>query len=168
MFASRARVADYPHHLSTFDYIGTYRYFLTFCTCNRQPAFLDADAVAIVHAQILRACSDKSFLIHAYCYMPDHLHMLVEGTAADSTLKGMIARAKQYSGFYYKQAFGKQLWQRYGYERTLRHDEETLVIARYIVANPIRASLANSLGEYPHWGSSTWTREQLIDYVRAG
>jgi REP element-mobilizing transposase RayT len=35
--------------------------------------------------------------------MPDHLHLLVEGTHEDSDLKAFVARAKQYSGFYFRQ-----------------------------------------------------------------
>jgi putative transposase len=30
-----------------------------------------------------------------------------------------------------------------------------LSAARYIVANPLRAGIANSLAEYPHW-DATW------------
>ena len=39
--------------------------------------------------------------------MPDHLHLLVEGKSADSDAKQFIARAKQYSGFYYSRRTGR-------------------------------------------------------------
>jgi len=32
-----------------------------------------------------------------------------------------------------------RLWQRYGFERVLRDDEATLVVAKYILENPLRA-----------------------------
>ena len=32
-------------------------------------------------------------------------------------------------------------------------DEDLKSIARYIVANPLRAELAQEIGEYPHWDS---------------
>jgi len=157
---------DYPHHLATFDYVGLYRYFLTFCTFERNRLFVAADAIGIVHEQILRAAAIETFALHAYCYMPDHLHLLVESQRDDCNLKRFVARAKQYSGFYFRRANRQRLWQRYGYERVLRTEEQTIVVARYVVENPVRAGLVVSPLDYPFWGSSTWLREELVEYVR--
>jgi hypothetical protein len=61
------------------------------------------------------------------------------------------------------------LWQRYGFERVLRSDEATPIVARYTIANPVRAGLAQSPADYPFWGSFLYTREQLLEYIeRAG
>ena len=108
----------------------------------------------------------EGFAIHAYCYMPDHVHFVVEGECHDSDLKCLISRAKQYSGFYFKKATRQKLWQRYGYERVLRNDEERMAFIRYVIENPVRARLVASPLDYPHWGSSTHPREELLDYVR--
>jgi putative transposase len=82
--------------------------------------------------QVLRAAGDQSFELTAYCFMPDHLHLLVEAQCQQSDCKDFIKRAKQYSGFHYKKQIGRPLWQRYSYERTLRVEDETLSVARYI------------------------------------
>ena len=37
------------------------------------------------------------------------------------------------------------------YDHALRQEEDMQKIARYIVANPIRAGLVNKVGDYPHW-----------------
>ena len=157
---------EYPHHLPAFDYVGVQRYFLTFCTYERNALFTNASAVAIAHGQIMRAITEENFAIHACCYMPDHLHLLVEGQRDDSDLKRFISHGKQYSGFHFKRATRQRLWQRYGYERVLRSEEDTIVVARYIVENPVRARLVKSALDYPFWGSSTWLREELVEYVR--
>jgi hypothetical protein len=47
------------------------------------------------------------------------------------------------------------------FERVLRSDEQTGVVARYILENPVRAGLAATLLEYPYSGSSTYSREHL-------
>ena len=159
-------MSEYPHHLRTFEYVGLYRYFLTFCTFERNPHFASATNVDTVHEQILRVALVEHFALNAYCYMPDHLHVLIEAQRDDCDLKRFVARAKQYSGFYFKRATKHALWQRYGYERVLRNDEETIVVARYIVENPVRAGLVASPLDYPFWGSSTWSREELIEDVR--
>jgi putative transposase len=155
-----------PEHLKTFDYLGLHQYFLTFCTYERRRLFLDSDAVDAVRTQIQRAASDQSFAVIAYCYMPDHAHMLVEGQADDSDCRQFISRAKQYSGFHYKAAFGQRLWQRYGYEHTLRSDESAISVARYIVENPIRARLVERIDEYPFSGSGVYSIEQIVEAVQ--
>ena len=84
--------------------------------------------------------------------MPDHVHLLVEGVRADSDLRRFRAAAKRYIGFYYKQQYGQILWQRYGYERVLRSQEQPLDVVRYIPANPLRAGLAKNINKFqiPH------------------
>ena len=77
----------------------------------------------------------------AHCFMPDHLHAAVEGRNENADLKAFVARMKQCTAFYFKKTFGSQLWQRYGYEHVIRHDEPTRAITRYILENPIRAGL---------------------------
>jgi putative transposase len=108
-----------PEHLKTFDYLGSNRYFLTFCTFERRHIFLTHERADAVCEQFLRAAVDEGFAILAYCFMPDHVHLLVEGQATDSDCRRFIARAKQLSGFHFQKVFGQRLWQRYGFERTL-------------------------------------------------
>src|SRR5207248_1955314 len=121
-----------PGHLTSFDYRGLYRYSLTFCTDYRRRLFVDGANVAIALPQILRAASENHFAVLAYCFMPDHLHLVVEALDDQADCRNFIKKAKQYSGFYFSQARGQKLWQRYGYERVLRDDEATLDVVRYI------------------------------------
>jgi len=160
------RMPEYPRHLTTFDYVGPFQYFLTFCTFDRNRLFVTPAAVRIVHDQILRACVTEGFEIPAYCYMPDHAHFVMEAQRPDANLKRFVTRAKQYAGFYFKRATERPLWQRYGYERVLRNEDETVLFIRYVIENPVRAGLVNSPLDYPYWGSSRWSREELLDYVR--
>ena len=156
-------VPRHPQHLKAFDYVGEYRYFLTFCTCYRHPIFTAPKAVDAVRTQILRAATEESFDVIAYCFMPDHMHLLISGSLPTSDCLRYIARAKQYSGFYYQKQFGERLWQRYGFEHVLRAEEDTFKVARYILENPIRAGLVSSIRDYPYIGSSCYSIEQLFD-----
>jgi REP element-mobilizing transposase RayT len=118
--------ARHPEPLKAFDDLGFYRYFLTFCTFHRRHLFTNAERVELVRTQILRACTGERMAIIADCYMPDHLPLLVEGHAEVSDCRRFISRAKQFSGFHFQKQFGERLWQRYGYERSLRGDEGSL------------------------------------------
>ena len=37
------------------------------------------------------------------------------------------------------------------YDHVLRNDEDVRATARYIVADPLRAGLVDSIGDYPLW-----------------
>jgi REP element-mobilizing transposase RayT len=168
--ASIARPLDmsprHPEHLSDFDYQGLYRYSLRFCTIGRQEISIAQSVVDLVYEQFLRAAREASFALITYCLMPDHVHLLVAGTSEDADCKEFIARAKQYSGFYYKKLQRRRLWQRYGFERVLRDDEATLVVARYILENPVRAGLVTDPRHYPFLGSAVYSLEEILCAVQ--
>jgi len=91
------------------------------------------------------------------------LHLLIEGETDASDCRAFIARAKQYSAYYFKRRVWMPLWQRYGHEHVLRSDQATLAVARYIVGNPLRAGLVDRIEEYPFFGSSRYSKEELIE-----
>jgi putative transposase len=129
--------------------------------------FVEPEPVELVTAQFLRAAAELSFDLIAYCFMPDHVHVVAEGKSEDADLKRFVSRAKQLSGYHYGQRFGKRLWQRYSYERVLRDDESTRDVVRYVLENPVRAGLVDAIEKYPFIGSSVYSREDLIDFAYA-
>jgi REP-associated tyrosine transposase len=152
-----------PGHLKAFDYRGLHRYSLTLCTDYRRRMFVEPSVVTLVTEQILRAATETGFAVIAYCFMPDHLHLLVEGIRDDADCLRFIKFAKQYSGYYYSKLRGEKLWQRYGFEHVLRDDELVPVIARYILQNPVRAGLVVDPRNYPYSGSQMYSLEELLE-----
>ena len=51
--------------------------------------------------------SALNFKVWAYCFMPDHLHLLLEGETKEADLKRLIVLFKQASGFGYKKNVGR-------------------------------------------------------------
>src|SRR5438876_10258066 len=94
-----------PGHLTAFDYLGLHRYSLTFCTNRRAKHFVSHDRVDLASTQFERAEAECAFATIAYCFMPDHVHLLVAGLMETSDCLEFIDRAKQYSGFYFKKTF---------------------------------------------------------------
>jgi putative transposase len=152
-----------PARLTTFDYRGCHQYFLTFCTRDRRHLFVLADCVAVTYLQFLRAAEGSGMSVLAYCFMPDHVHLLVEGVADDADGRLFVARAKQLSGFHFKRQFGVPLWQPFGFERTLRPDECALRVAKYILENPVRAGLVTQVRDYPFLGSNVYSVEEILE-----
>jgi len=83
--------------------------------------------------------------------MPDHLHWLVE--LSDVDLSRLVLRVKSCSAIALNRALGQcgRLWQKGFHDHALRKDEDLRAVARYVVANPLRAGLVDSVGDYPHW-----------------
>jgi putative transposase len=143
-------------------YVGEQRYFLTFCTDGRHPAFKDAAPVATVLEKFLLAAAERAFEIIAYVFMPDHVHLLVEGKDGTSDLCSFVHLAKQRSGYEYSQTTGKRLWQPSYWDHVLRDEESTWDVARYICDNPVRKHLVEKWDDYEFLGSGVMTRNEFI------
>lgn len=84
--------------------------------------------------------------------MPDHLHWLFqlnERETLSATIKRLKARSSLSIGRHVE--LGSPVWQRGFYDHAIRRDEDILAVARYIVANPLRAGLVEHIGDYPLW-----------------
>ena len=80
-----------PLRLRGFSYRGIHRDFLTFCTFDRHPHFADGAIVAVALSQILRVAENEHFAILAYTFMPDHVHLLLEGMSLDADVRRFMA-----------------------------------------------------------------------------
>jgi putative transposase len=151
-----------PPRIKGFSYLGPYRYFITFCTLDRAAVFLDIRLGQSVVWQFRRTCREKSFVILAYCVMPDHVHLLLEGSDAGSNLLALIKTAKQSSGQRFAAGMKRPLWDEGFHDHVLRPEEDPKRFARYVIENPVRAGLVKSPMDYPLSGSDRWTMQELI------
>jgi len=125
-------------------------YLITTVTRHRIPWFDDLLAArALIRA--LHAESRNANTL-AFVVMPDHLHWLMSlsGTAS---LDAVVQNVKSVSSHRVNRLLQRRgpLWQPGFHDHALRHEEDLLATARYVVGNPIRAGLVQSIGEYPHW-----------------
>jgi len=127
-------------------------------TAARLPVFIDYDLGSKCATLLEDSAAKSGFNVLAYCFMPDHAHLLIQGNTAGSYLVGFIQRFKQASGFCYKRDTGRQLWQSSFFDRVLRKSEDAGVIADYILDNPRQdglkldhAAFALRGGAYYEW-----------------
>ena len=132
------------------------------CTRHRFPSFRDASVVSDTLRHFRRAAESEGFAILAYCFMPDHAHLLVEGLFDTSNLRRFTKRAKQHSGAAYALRHGTPLWQEGYYDRVLRKDNDAREVARYILWNPVRAGIVDAPVSYPFLGSDVWRVDDLL------
>jgi len=138
--------------LQTFDYTGPYAYSITINADGGRPYFRDARFVRFC-IQTLHGKGDAhGFEVIAYCFMPNHVHLLVVGLTEFSRLQPFMQQFKQITGFAFKQEHGAPLWHRSYYDRVLRKDEDLQTVAAYIWANPVRIGLVQTAEDYPYSG----------------
>ena len=151
-----------PPRLGGFRYVGCQRYFLTVCTFARRRQFVGAHVVGVAYREFLRTSTEFDFAILAYCFMPDHAHLLVEGTADDADFRRFAAMSKQRSAYYTRSLIVGRLRQPGYFERVLRDEDDTFNVARYILHNPVRAGLVTSPADYPFLGSAVLAKDDFI------
>ena len=126
-------------------------YLLTAVTHQRQHIFQDWLIGRLLVREFRKAQEDKDATSLAWVVMPDHFHWLVELQSGD--LPRLMQRTKTRSARAVnkaRQSFGV-LWQKGYFDRALRREEDLKAMARYIVANPLRAGLVEHIGQYPLW-----------------
>jgi putative transposase len=129
-------------------------YSITTVTIGRTAFFLDfatgcAAARCFENARFL---GDAQML--AWVLMPDHTHWLIQLGERDR-LATVVNRIKSASAREVNRALGRTgaVWERAYHDHALRREEDVVGLARYIVANPIRAGLATRVCDYPFWNA---------------
>ncbi|MBH3426590.1 REP-associated tyrosine transposase [Pseudomonas alkylphenolica] len=126
-------------------------YLLTTTVEHRKPVFADFHLARMVVEQLRQTQDCNLAKSLAWVVMPDHIHWLVE--LQHVTLDALMRRMKCRSTGLINKSSNRhgRLWQKGFHDRALRREDDILAVARYIVANPLRAGLVSRVGDYPHW-----------------
>ncbi|MOA25030.1 Transposase IS200 like protein [compost metagenome] len=126
-------------------------YLLTSITRDRVPIFDNFHAARCIPKQFRQAQLEGAARTLAWVVMPDHVHWLIE--LRQGSLACLMRRFKSRSrcALYKLGALQGGLWQPGYHDHGLRREENVCAVARYVVANPLRAGLVKRLGDYPHW-----------------
>ncbi len=126
-------------------------YLITSVTAGRNEFFSDW-RIGRLLAHELKASDENGFTESlAWVIMPDHLHWLFRLENPD--LSKTIQRVKFKSALRINHYLCRRdpVWQRGFHDRALRQEEDLLSAARYVVANPLRSGLVDTIEKYPLW-----------------
>jgi putative transposase len=147
--------------LKSFSYRGLHRYLITLTTSSRLRYFAVAEDAGALASQIPPFFSARHFEVVAYCIMPDHVHLVLEGRSDDADLRETIRVWKQVTSYEWKQRTASPLWQPGFHDRVLREGDDARPIVRYVLYNPVRAGLVVTAADYPWSGSLRFTVAEL-------
>jgi putative transposase len=80
--------------LKYFNYVGTYAYFVTILTKDYATYFKEAEVVDGAIDILNGTAGSEKFNVLIYCFMPDHLHLLIQGIDDNSNLRKFIGLFK--------------------------------------------------------------------------
>ena len=141
--------------LPALNYVGMREYFVTICCHGREPLFARRENALPILEQLQSSAGQHSFAVHAYCCMPDHLHILAAGSSESSDLLSFVNSFKEHTGYEFTQRTGRPLWQFKFYDHILRGGDGIERVAWYIWMNPVRKGLCAHPAEFPYSGSFT-------------
>jgi REP element-mobilizing transposase RayT len=93
----------------------------------------------------------EDYVLHAWCVMPNHVHVLVQPRDG-RTLKSIVQVWKSVAA--HAPNAPKPLWQKNYFDRFMRDDEQVWVTVNYIEANPVAAGFVVRKEDW-RW-SSAW------------
>jgi REP element-mobilizing transposase RayT len=123
-------------------------YFITIATLSRASLFTRYETASLA----AKGFYDQNLAPHAetlaYVVMPNHIHWLMQLKEHGDLHEAVrIYKAKV------SLLLGKKAWQPGYHDHALRSEENLLSVARYLVANPLRAGLCAKIGDYPYWNA---------------
>jgi putative transposase len=120
-----------PRRLDAFDYAGFYRYHVRIATWNRVRHFTDGEVAGMACGRLLTCAATCEVAVNAYCFMPDHVHLLLAGRCPDARLRMFVGAWKQNTRYAFtRMRTGARLWQPSYFERVLRDFEGNETVAR--------------------------------------
>lgn len=150
-----------PNRLTPKSYLGQRAYFLTLCAGQRRKLFTRPGLVATLLAVLRATCCAHFFNVYAYCFMPDHVHMILTGGSDSSSLARLMQVFKSLASREARKIGLANLWQKGFYDHILRTGDSLDAAAWYVFMNPVRAQLAPRAEDWPFSGSFVFEWKNL-------
>lgn len=119
---------------------------------NKQTIFFDNEDMARIHSTLLRFKKTSDYLLYAYCFMPNHIHLLIR--EKQEPISRIMQKTSSSFVFWYNQKYercGHLFQERYKSE-VVEDDQYFLTLLRYIHQNPLKSGKAQKVEDY-RWSS---------------
>ena len=119
---------------------------------NKQTIFFDNEDMARLHSTLLRFKKTSDFQLYAYCFMPNHIHLLIR--EQHEPISRIMQKISSSFVFWYNQKYercGHLFQERYKSE-VVEDDQYFLALLRYIHQNPLKPGMVQKVEEY-RWSS---------------
>lgn len=141
-------IRERRHRLARDAYRGQVAAVFHACLAGRRAAFADGRVVAAARDMLLEAAERNGCLVLAYCFMPDHVHVIMRGLGEESDLWKAMVRFKRMSGPWLRREVGVR-WQKDFYDNVLVPEVVEKEI-EYVLLNPVQEGLVRDWWDHPY------------------
>lgn len=121
------------------------------------PRWLSQPEIADVVKEALHYRDGKVFDLHAYCIMPNHVHVVFEPSSKSEChsdllpLNKIMQSLKRHTARQANLILGREgaFWQDESYDRVIRNNEEYIWTINYVLENPVKAGLVSQWDKWP-------------------
>jgi len=146
-------IRERPHRIPQGTYVGVVNVAFTACVIDRQVIFDSDDVVTAFVGMLTGALAKFACSSPVYCFMPDHLHVIIQGTTERSDTRAAMSAFKQSSGLWLKSHRPDRAWQKDFWDHVIRCNEDLGAQVRYVAENPVRRGLVANWWDYPYTGA---------------
>jgi putative transposase len=132
------------HRLHREYYQGEITTAFTLCIQNKEPLFLNQSVVTDFVSILIATLGNSNCIAPAYCFMPDHLHIILTGKTANADAWKTVVSYKQKTGYGLSRNMPAVRWQKDFYDHVIRSEKTIATQVRYILDNPVRKGIASS------------------------
>ncbi len=151
-----------PPRLPREQYRGLKTISVTINVEQRQPIFTDETLVRRLEEILHEELPKHGCRAPIYCFMPDHLHLMVQGLSDDADILTPVERFKLRAGILLAIMKVPAKLQSGFYDHIVRCGDDWRKQGRYIALNPVRAGLVGDLMAYPFTGVIGEDRREML------
>jgi len=123
---------------------------------ERRLIFLEPEDYEFFLDLLLKLTKEYDIIIHAYCLMTNHYHLLLEARQTNLSKAMQFVNDKYSKYFNKKYARSGHLWQGRYKSYPLFDDAHFWVVAKYIERNPIKANMVQDVALYKYQSFFQW------------
>jgi len=126
----------------------------------RTDVFLEEEDYDIFLGVVCKACKAYRAVVHDYCLMSNHYHLLIETELNNLSL--LMKQINSNYAIYFNKKYKRSghLWQGRYTSRYIVSEAYLYTLIRYIEHNPIEAKMTDKVGEYPYTLCATLLNKQ--------
>jgi putative transposase len=142
-------IREKKHRLPQIAYEGFVIVSFTICVKNRYPLFNERETTSVFADILLTEAGRFESLVIIYLFMPDHLHLVLQGNSDTARPLKAVNGFKQKTGYWLSKHRVNAAWQKGFYDRILRDESNLVTCVDYILNNPVRAGLVENALDFP-------------------
>lgn len=165
---SEKKTREKPHRLPAAAYVGEKTAAFTILVKDRQPLFREPPVLQKFCELLIEESVRCECDIPIYCFMPDHLHLMVRGRSESSLIKGCVDKFKLRAGIWVGTNYPNFSLHTNYWDHVVRGSEDWRNQAVYIALNPVRAGLVDHAYDYPGTGCIGINRDEMFEEIFFG